>query len=267
MTQEDTLRYTEAVQEYERHKSHFYLLSHDDLSLGKYLKALFSDRSVIKIFIICYLVATLFLGLVFGFFLKTYLSTIEFVAVALIVFCLFLGIKTFFLYLNYVSGDFSDTITADFFYFFFVFSAGYETWKHTNNIYCGIAVGLAVFYVGLRIYKSVLFDKENPKPSINDYDMGVVEMNRIRDLKQRIADNWQDVLKLVFEGDTANPLKSTGAKYHAGELLVTVRDEKMYVVIRNVMYQTLLSDAIKKYAGETVDFKFAFYRNGGLHWD
>ncbi len=170
MTHEDTFRYTEAVQDYEKHKSHFYLFPHDGLNPINYLKILFSDVTIVLLVIGGYVVCTLLLGLFFGFLLKAYLNCIKVTAVLLLALIIFSCIINYFLYLNYVDGFGEETTLSFFILFVCVLGIWRGVYKYTDNIWWGVLAAFIMMILGTWFTKAVFFEKQNKRPSINDYD-------------------------------------------------------------------------------------------------
>lgn len=170
MTHEDTLRYTAAVQDYEKHKKHLYIFPHDGLNPIKYLKALFSDMTIILLVIGGYVICTLLLGLFFGFLSKSYMGSIRITAILLLAFIIFSAIINYFLYLNYVDGFDSENIGGYLFMFVCVLGTWSGVHKLTENIWWGVFAAFIVMVLGILITKAIFFEKQNERPSINDYD-------------------------------------------------------------------------------------------------
>ena len=170
MTREDSLKYAEAVKEYEKHKNHFYVLPHDGLNLFNYLKLICYDKSIFFIGIGCYIVGVLFLGGVFGFMTKSYYSCFKASAIFLLVFYVFSGIVNYFLYINYVDGTISDNFTGYFFLFVCVLGSWIGVHKYTGDEWLAICAAVMVLLFGVWFVKAMYFERDNKKPDIDDFD-------------------------------------------------------------------------------------------------
>ncbi len=267
MTQQDSLRYAEAVQEYETHKRHFYIFPHDDISPIRAIKELFSDKTALLFGIGGYIVISFVFALIGWIFTKSFLTSLVASAVILLVFYVFIGISEYFLALNYVDGFAHDSITGEIILFFIVLAAYNYVKKATYNTTYGVIAGIIVFFIGIWIAKAVFFDGDNKKPSIDDFDSDLIEERRIRDLKKRIVDNWDDVKALMPEDYYTAVLRQSTSQICIGMLCVVLQDETSFILATDDKVREGMAGILRQYAGEDVEFKFAYTEGDMIHWE
>lgn len=252
MTQKDTIRYTEAVQNYETHKKHFYFTSHDDRRISDYLKGLVSNKRANIIGVVGFLVLVLFFGGFFGFMTKHYAASFKYSIIALLSFYVYSMLCNCLLYLNYINPSYKNMESLDIIAFIATFIIGWKAYRLTNNVYIGIISVVLVILGFVLLTKSLYFENCNIKPRIDDYDSDLND-NRIDVLKNKIVKEWIDFVSSCPHTMTTALLRKCTAQMNQGILYIIAEDQTAYLLF-DEQTKNDVATYLKNYVGSNIDF-------------
>ena len=186
MTREDAERYAKDCQKYTYNQHHFYLFSHDGLSVLNYCKGGLVGPKFAIISLLCF-IAFISLLSAFGLivdvpFFQSFIFWTAFVVIGGII----TAVYNYYLYLNYVgdSEGYAPIFTA-------IVALGAVYYVSKFDTFIAIVCALLIEYISLRVVKSVNWDKCNALPNVRDYDSEIdleAEREKFARVKQQMKE-------------------------------------------------------------------------------